>query len=138
MKKLKVIVIDFNGNDTIDRQITTNNMEEMENCCFECLFLLQKKYSEKHREDIMELKKRMELCIEILTQWLVVEKRFLFISGLYDHNEGVVYTSKFTKISALHRRVMKSLDLDNSVWQLPPNSFLVNSLPILLEKIEDL
>ena len=138
MKQLKVVVVDAYGNDTINRDVSHENIKKIRSCCFECDNLVERKYSEKHRAEILELKARIEVCSSILSQWLELEKKFLIISRLYEHNEEVVYASKFSKISDLHRRAMKSLDIDNSVWQLYPNKFLINSLPLMLDQIEDI
>lgn len=74
MMALKVQVVDVCGSDTISREATNDMMEKIEDCCFKCLILVERKYSDKHRSKIEMLRERMETCIKILSDWLAVEK----------------------------------------------------------------
>ncbi len=67
-----------------------------------------------------------------------IEAKFLSLYGFYKNNEEAEFYDNFQRIAEVHRKMIKSFDMDNSVHLLENNSFLNTSINSIGQSVEKL
>jgi hypothetical protein len=132
-----LLIVDINGSDVLSLKNIRECLEFLHNIEIDIEALRNKDVNGYYAGELQELRQVILITQRKLTEWLEIEQKYIKFLKYHIVNEDQE-TSLFQNIIELHRKLIKSYDIDNSILFVSKNIVMDTYLSQINEELTEL